>query len=124
MIYELTWVNLDFFIVWHALCMEAIRASYDDDDLMQRYLDVCNQALSKNKDRFPFKQILGAAQDAERERKIEVIVSGSLSGARYVMNIDGDYIVAAPHGDCADCQFRRCMDFAADIDASISLHAR
>lgn len=77
------------------------------DDLITRYLDVCNRALALNKDRFPFKQILGAARSAECDRVIEVDVMDSQPKQSYVMSIYHDRVVAVPHGECCDCQCDR-----------------
>jgi len=103
---KLTWVNLFLFALMHSFGMNVINQE-NCDDLIQCYLDVCNRALAMNKDRFPFKQILGAAQDAERDRIIEVDVTDSYPKQSYMMNINGDHIVAKPHGDCDDCQCDR-----------------
>ena len=76
------------------------------DDLLVQYLDVCNVALERNKDRFPFKQILGAAQQAETGRLIELQISGD-ERASYVMQIEQGQIIAKPHSDCGECSCDR-----------------
>lgn len=32
---------------------------------MERYVEICNESLAQNNNRFPFKQILAAARDAQ-----------------------------------------------------------
>ena len=52
--------------------------------LFKEYVQVCNTALNLNKDRFPFKQILGAAQEAEGDRIIEITIR-DVPGFSYTM---------------------------------------
>lgn len=82
-------------------------SSPDYDDLMQRYLDVCNQAMALNKDRFPFKQILSAAKASECGKIIEVHVVEGLPGASYAMTFGSDGLVFEPHSACSDCNCDR-----------------
>lgn len=70
------------------------------DDLMERYLDVCNQALALNKERFPFKQIWGAAQESECGKVIEVNIADGFSKASYTMRFSKGRLVAEPHSKC------------------------
>lgn len=77
--------------------------------LINRYVDVCNAALWRNRDRFPFKQILGAAQKAESGRLVETVVEarGQKKQDSFVMTLDKGQIVVRPHGSCADCGCER-----------------
>ena len=84
------------------------------DDLIARYLDVCNQALTENKDRFPFKQILGAAEKSERGAVIEVNVIDVVPTASYAMILSKSGLVATPHGACSDCKCERAWNVTAD----------
>jgi len=86
----------------------------DYDELLKRYLDVCNQALVLNKNRFPFKQILGAAEKSEIGRVIEVNVLDISVQASYAMSISKDGIVAEPHSDCPDCKCERTWKVTKD----------
>ena len=72
-------------------------------DLIERYANVCNQALLQNKERFPFKQILGAARDAERERPVEVVISDAVPPEVYVFRLKSDGVEVKPHLRCSDC---------------------
>lgn len=74
----------------------------DSEDLFLNYLEVCNQALALNHNKFPFKQILGAAGRAEAHSKIEVNIEGDKSFS-YIITIDGNKIHGEPHGSCASC---------------------
>lgn len=76
---------------------------FNYDDLMQRYLDVCNQAMTHNRDRFPFKQILGAALKAENDKLIEVNIVDDLPPVSYVMRFGKNGLVAQPHAECEPC---------------------
>lgn len=72
-------------------------------DLIERYADICSRALLQNKDRFPFKQILGAAQKSERERPIEVVLSDSIPPETYVFRLQADGVDVKPHALCDEC---------------------
>lgn len=82
-------------------------SSADYDNLLKRYLEVCNQALSLNNERFPFKQILGAARQSEKGRRIEVDIIDDSPAPSYVMSIENDRIVADPHSCRGDCNCER-----------------
>ncbi len=43
--------------------------------LMERYVEICNESLAENHNRFPFKQILSAARDAQKRRYISVVLA-------------------------------------------------
>ena len=86
----------------------------DYADLMKRYLDVCNRALELNENRFPFKQILGAARKSECGKVIEVnIIDGKL-GASYAMTFDKEGLAAEPHSSCSDCKCERAWSVSKD----------
>jgi len=70
---------------------------------MSDYIRVCNEALSLNKDRFPFKQILGAARKSEKGRPVEVKVLDGGPGDVYVFKLRGDGIFFEPHESCENC---------------------
>lgn len=72
-------------------------------NLIERYVGVCNEALIRNAERFPFKQILGAAQKAECGQSIEVVVEDSPTLETYVFRLKGDGISVKPHSQCKDC---------------------
>lgn len=72
-------------------------------NLIERYVDICNRALLQNRDRFPFKQILGAAQKAESERPVEVVLSDAIPPETYVFCLKSDGIEVKPHILCDDC---------------------
>ncbi len=43
--------------------------------LMERYVEICNESLAENNNRFPFKQILSAARNAQKQRYISVVIA-------------------------------------------------
>lgn len=69
--------------------------SQPETDLFTKYLEICNRALKENKDRFPFKQILGAAQSRSEKRKIKVCVIGNGANTKYLINIHDNEIHAS-----------------------------
>ena len=91
----------------------------DYDDLMTCYLDVCNQALERNKNRFPFKQILGAARESGSGQVIEVNIIGGASPPDYMMTFGKDGLRVYLHTDCLHCQCDRTWrvrrDYLEDV---------
>ena len=80
----------------------------DHSDLIEQYIDVCNKALINSKDRFPFKQILGAAREAENGSVVEVnVVGDDIASGSFVFELYGDGVTAKPHGECDGCQCDR-----------------
>ena len=73
-------------------------------DLMERYVDICNQALLQNKERFPFKQILGAAKNAEQEKPIEVVIVDTVPLEAYVFRLKENGVTVQPHAACDNCE--------------------
>ncbi len=89
-------------------------SALDYDILMERYVDVCNQALALNCDRFPFKQILGAAKASECGKVIEVHVVDEAEQAVYAMAFGQNGLSAMRHADCKDCICDREWDVRTD----------
>lgn len=79
----------------------------DHTKLFEIYLDICNQALEANKERFPFKQILGAARRSEKHKNIEVCILGDRNPISYVIKITDKKITAKPHPFRKDCACER-----------------
>lgn len=79
----------------------------DHCDLIEQYVHVCNQALLLNRDRFPFKQILGAARVAEKGCVVEVSIADDPLLESFVFELRGSGIVVRAHGDCPDCDCDR-----------------
>lgn len=79
----------------------------NSDYAIKSYVSICNRALSLNKDRFPFKQILGAAQKSEKGKKVEVLLAGAESIDSYVFSIKNEQIIFAPHSECGQCKCDR-----------------
>ncbi len=82
----------------------------DNSDLFQKYLEVCNEALDANRERFPFKQILGAAREhATTASKVEVCIVENLPRASFVIGIEKDKITGEPKESCEEvCEGCRC----------------
>ena len=76
----------------------------DAYQLLQRYLDVCNQALDANKDRFPYKQILGSAQNLSHDALIEVSIIDDRPTETFVLSLNETKIVGQPHDNCTNCE--------------------
>ena len=76
---------------------------YSQDDMFRKYLDICNEALAANKNRFPFKQILNAAQQDNINKQIEVSIIDDKPQSSYVIQLADHHISALPHTSCQDC---------------------
>lgn len=72
--------------------------------LFQRYLDVCNQALDANKDRFPFKQILVPAHPINRPRMVEVSIIDDRPDDKFTIVMEGNKMTGKRHDECVNCQ--------------------
>lgn len=79
----------------------------NSDYAIKLYVSICNKALALNKDKFPFKQILGAAQKSEQGKKIEIQLAGDNVINSYVFSIENDQIIVTPHALCDQCDCDR-----------------
>ena len=88
-------------------------------ELFQGYIDVCNRALEINKNRFPFKQILGTAQKTGEDRLVEVKIVDDGPGSDFVIGFDKNKIKGDLHGDCPHCrcegQWRVSRSYMEDV---------
>ncbi len=83
-------------------------------DLVMEYIEVCNAALYHNSQRFPYKQILGAAKSSAVEQPIEVNVQDWGHSESYVFTLSASGITAKPHGECTDCNCVRKWGVSKD----------
>lgn len=79
----------------------------NSDYAIKAYVNICNRALSSNKEQFPFKQILGAAKKSEKGKQIEVQIAGDNVIDSYIFSIEDGKIVVNPHAECAQCDCDR-----------------
>lgn len=73
------------------------------EQLFKSYLQVCNDALETNGNRFPFKQILGAAE-AKRHREVEVCIVDDQPDVSYVIHLEHQKIL----GESMSCPSASC----------------
>lgn len=73
-----------------------------ETELFQSYLEVCNQALEANKDRFPYKQMLEASEKLLGAREITVAVYDDQPKAVYDLALSEKHLSAKPHE--SECQ--------------------
>ena len=83
--------------------------SLSDTELFARYLDICNRALARNQERFPYKQILGAAATAQRDKDIEVCIVDDQPQASFILHMEQGKITAAPREACGKCASCACF---------------
>jgi len=92
-----------------------------NSDLFYRYLEICNKALKENRDRFPFKQILGVALHDRLSINIEVCIIDDHPKGAYVMHLQGDKISGTPNTECTtssyDSQWRVSKTYLEDVIA-------
>lgn len=92
------------------------------DQIIQSYVNICNEALQRNKERFPFKQILGAAQKSEKNKKIEVTVEGGSFNDSFVFTLKDEHITVQPHSACGDCQCERKWRVSREYLEKVAQH--
>ena len=59
--------------------------------------------MLRNRERFPYKQILGAAKRNERGKIIEVCVIDDETSPSYAMVLGQGGLTAQPHDQCENC---------------------
>jgi len=72
-------------------------------NLLDKYVRVCNEALFQNKDRFPFKQILGSVRRTEADKMIEVKVENAPDISDHIFKIHDDQVIVMTHSEC-ECE--------------------
>lgn len=80
-----------------------MKQGMDNYQLFQRYLEVCNQALEMNKDKFPFKQILLPLKSANPAKAVEVSIIDDHPVDRYTLTVNGEKLVGEIAKPCANC---------------------
>lgn len=78
----------------------------DIDDLFQKYIDVCNHALERNGDIFPFGAILSAVRGAEMGVMTQVQIIDDLHNFEYRLTLGAggiQIIKNACHGSGNQC---------------------
>ncbi len=66
--------------------------------LLQQYLQLCNEALAANKDRFPYAQIWQAAEQALRDGKVEFALVDDAPKARLCVALSDAHIECVENG--------------------------
>ena len=73
------------------IAVKEIASVEEYERIFERYLDVCNQAIEKNKDKFPYTEIWGARLQAlEEEMKVEAIVYDDRPKAAFMLRLTRD----------------------------------
>jgi hypothetical protein len=75
----------------------------ENAELLEQYITICNEALQKNKDRFPFKEILNAARENGDKKFVDISVVDDNPEAEFVIHMDGSQIRAEDHESCERC---------------------
>ncbi len=75
----------------------------DTLELLQQYLDICDAAIEANKERFPFKQILSAAQENERQEDVLVQIGDQYPPERFIIHAKDHKVSEDSSPECEDC---------------------
>lgn len=88
-------------------------------DLMQRYVSICNAALLKNSARFPFKQILAAAEKNGKGRPVDVAIIDQPDSDHYAITLAEGRIKAEKQkmqiNHCDQAQWRVKQSYLDDV---------
>ena len=105
-------------LVREVLCQDILMEK-THEDLFAQYLEVCNQALQASKYKFPFQQILGAAQRVNHSRKLEVFVIEDRPQSAYVLSLKNEKMMAESKAPCVDCdcqgEWRVARSYLEDV---------
>jgi hypothetical protein len=71
------------------------------EKLLSQYIQICNAALAANKNRFPYKQILSAAQQQQNNKQTKVGIIDNHPTPRYAIKIKDNHI---SYGTCSDLE--------------------
>jgi len=72
----------------------------DQEDLFKSYIDICNRALEKNKDRFPFNCILNGIKNIGKATPVRVKIIDDTCQPQFHLQLkDGEI-----HYDITNCQ--------------------
>ncbi len=97
----------------------------DYNVIFAQYISVCNKALEKNADKFPFKQILSSVRARDKGEIIDVEILGNDQAAYFRLRIDADKIRAVPVcknklsgtccGGCRNRQWQTQVSYLLDV---------
>lgn len=62
------------------------------DGLLERYLDICNQVMRKNRDRFPYNQIWQAGEEALSGRSVQFTIVDDAPKAQCRVTLESNEI--------------------------------
>lgn len=78
-----------------------MEAANQHAQLFERYMEICNQALEQNKEKFPFKQIWEAAQTRLRDQKVALAVYDDSPQETFEVALNGSHLdVSRPECSC------------------------
>lgn len=59
----------------------------NQEDLFKSYIDICNQALEKNKDRFPFNHLLSGFEVSDNVSSVRVEIIDDMQHSRFHLRL-------------------------------------
>ena len=62
------------------------------DALFEQYLEICNQAMAKHKDEFPYKQIWEAVEKLQRDEDIDLTIYDDAPKSHYKVKMKDKHI--------------------------------
>lgn len=97
--------------------MHAMNRKNDIDNaaLLQRYVAICNAAIKANRERFPYKQVITAAQAHKQGQAVDVSIVDDRPTPNYSLIVEKDEIMARRHremaGEGAGITWRVCRTY-------------
>ena len=76
----------------------------EEAELFAQYLHICNLALTANKERFPFKQILGALPEPAAPQNIAVRIIDDHPKANHAIHMNADQTLSGCAAEACHCQ--------------------
>lgn len=95
------------------------------DSLLRRYIEICNEAIEKNGDKFPYSAIWGAALPQVEGKQLAFALRDDRPKARLRVAVDGAHLDAANEGEtCQDVDwvfdYSHLKDVIENADACIN----
>lgn len=97
-------IVVNFIVIKISQNVEMNVINLNKPELLEAYVAICNTALLRNCERFPFKQILEAASNSARGRLVEVEIKDSAAKKKYIFTIENGRIVSKEHDECGECE--------------------
>ncbi|MCD8526091.1 MAG: hypothetical protein LRY76_03045 [Alphaproteobacteria bacterium] len=79
----------------------------DNADLFQKYIEICNKALNRNKDRFPYRHIWDTLRAGINGHPTKVYIVDDKPEATFTIQIENDHLAGQRNTACIHCSCKR-----------------